>query len=121
LMAMRKTKTNAQLAENAREILEGDASLARATNSDLAFYAPNQSEMPVSVSQSLKKPPKAPFLIAVWKIRTTLQPLENNHHRPSLIAERGRGYTPVDEHKKDAVHDKKSEFATLFSGRGWGQ
>ena len=121
LIAMRRTEINAQLTENAREILEVAASPARATNSDLAFCVPNQSEMPASVSQSLKNTPKPPFLIAVWKIRTTLQPIENIHRRPLLIAERGRGCTPMEGSKKDAVHQKKSEFATLFSGRGWGQ
>ena len=37
--------------------------------------------------ETAKRPLQNPFLIAVWKIRTTLYPIENNHHRPSLIAE----------------------------------
>ena len=41
--------------------------------------------------QAAMKALRTRFLIAVWKIRTTLQPIENNHHRPSLIAEWGRG------------------------------
>ena len=47
----------------------------------------NSLETRASRFQSSPKPPKTPFLIAVWKIRTILQPIENNHHRPSLIAE----------------------------------
>ena len=34
-----------------------------------------------------EKSPITSILIAVWKIRTTVYPIENNHHRPSLIAE----------------------------------
>ena len=37
--------------------------------------------------QTTIKAPRTRFLIAVWKIRTLLQPIENNHHRLSLIAE----------------------------------
>ena len=37
--------------------------------------------------QAAIKGPRTRFLIAVWKIRTLLQHIENNHHRLSLIAE----------------------------------
>ncbi|MGC1613203.1 MAG: hypothetical protein WA736_00820, partial [Candidatus Acidiferrum sp.] len=41
---------------------------------------PNRPETRVSHLESAAKQPNTHFLIAVWKIRTTLQPIENNRY-----------------------------------------
>ncbi|MGB6846439.1 MAG: hypothetical protein WBE09_16220, partial [Candidatus Acidiferrales bacterium] len=44
----------------------------------------NHAEVRSLRLETAKRPLQNPILIAVWKIRTILQPIENNHHRPSL-------------------------------------
>ncbi|MGA9184718.1 MAG: hypothetical protein WBZ32_05420, partial [Candidatus Acidiferrales bacterium] len=44
----------------------------------------SMANLHANASETAKRWPKAPFLIAVWKIRTTFQPIENIRWRPFL-------------------------------------
>jgi hypothetical protein len=82
---------------------------------DRSVRRPNRPETRVSRLESAAMQPRTRFLIAVWKIRTTLQPLENNRYGMPLIAEIPPPIldTPPSHHPSRIAHFRSGPRATL--------